>query len=185
MNRLVFQAALLLMGSGFCALVYQTVWFRLLRSVFGGTTAATSAVLAIFMGGLGLGSWWLGSRVERSSNPLALYARLEAGIAIGAAVTPWLIMLAADLYLATGGSTTLGGPLSTAVRLGLSCVALGLPASLALAHYVRGQLFGVSFVDPASLALAALCLGGAASLAAFMPARRASRLDPTVALRCE
>jgi predicted permease len=78
----------------------------------------------------------------------------------------WLVLREALLLLAVG-------------------IALGLPASLALAHYVRGQLFGVSFVDPASLGLAALCLGGAASLAAFIPARRASRLDPTVALRCE
>ena len=78
----------------------------------------------------------------------------------------WLVLREALLLLAVG-------------------VALGLPASLALAHSVRGQLFGVHFADPVSLGLAALCLGGAASLAVLIPARRASRLDPTVALRCE
>jgi len=63
--------------------------------------------------------------------------------------------------------------------------AVGLPAALSLAHYARGQLFGVSFADPVSLGLATLGLGAAATLAGLIPARRASRLDPTLALRCE
>ena len=51
-HSFVLRAALLLLGSGFCALVYQTAWLRMLRVVFGGTTAANAAVLAVFMGGL-------------------------------------------------------------------------------------------------------------------------------------
>ena len=64
-------------------------------------------------------------------------------------------------------------------------LALGLPVSIALAHYVRGQLYGVHFADPTSLGLAVLCLAAAAALAAFIPARRASRVDPNQALRYE
>ena len=41
--------------SGFCSLVYQVTWLRLLRLIFGASTPATAIVLAIFMGGLGLG----------------------------------------------------------------------------------------------------------------------------------
>ena len=56
------QIALLLFGSGFCALIYQIVWLREFRLIFGASTAASAAVLGIFMGGLGIGSAWLGSR---------------------------------------------------------------------------------------------------------------------------
>ena len=44
-----------LLLSGLCSLVYQVAWLRLLRLVFGSSTASTAVVLAIFMGGLGLG----------------------------------------------------------------------------------------------------------------------------------
>jgi len=78
----------------------------------------------------------------------------------------WLVLREALLLLAVG-------------------LALGLPVSIALAHYVRGQLYGVHFADPTSLGLAVLCLAAAAALAAFIPARRASRVDPNLALRYE
>src|SRR5438105_58929 len=47
--------AALLFGSGFCALVYQVAWLREFRLIFGASTAASAAVTAIFIGGLGLG----------------------------------------------------------------------------------------------------------------------------------
>ncbi len=68
--------------------------------------------------------------------------------------------------------------------LGLG-LAAGLPAALILAHYARGQLFGVGFADPVSLGLAVAALAAAATLASVIPARRAGRLDPALALRCE
>jgi predicted permease len=64
-------------------------------------------------------------------------------------------------------------------------LAVGLPAALGLAHYARGQLFGVSFADPISLGLGVAGLAAAATLAGVIPARRAGRLDPTRALRYE
>src|SRR5213078_4957634 len=79
--------ALLLVGSGFCALVYEVAWLRMLRLVFGVSTAASAAVLAIFMGGLGLGGLLLGQRVDSSDRPLRFYALLELLIAGSAAVT--------------------------------------------------------------------------------------------------
>jgi spermidine synthase len=52
----VFPAAAFLFLSGLCALVYQVAWLREFRLMFGATTAASAAVLAVFMGGLGLGN---------------------------------------------------------------------------------------------------------------------------------
>jgi ABC-type antimicrobial peptide transport system permease subunit len=68
------------------------------------------------------------------------------------------------------------------VLVGLG-VALGLPAALGLSHWVRSQLFGVGFADPATLAFVTSSLVAAAGLAGYIPARRASRIDPLKALR--
>jgi predicted membrane-bound spermidine synthase len=56
-------------ASGFCALIYQVVWTRELRFIFGASTAASSAVIAIVIAGLGFGGLWFGQRVERSARP--------------------------------------------------------------------------------------------------------------------
>jgi spermidine synthase len=122
--------ALLAFGSGACALVYQVAWFRLFRLVFGTSTAATAAVTAIFLGGLGIGGLVLGRRADRATNPLRLYARLELGIAAGAALSPLLIAVARSIYIGAGGTLALGAPLGTIVRLALSALGLGLPTLL-------------------------------------------------------
>jgi predicted permease len=64
-------------------------------------------------------------------------------------------------------------------------VALGVPASLAGAKLVASQirLFDLSFYDPASLFVGAVILAAVALAAGFLPARRASRIDPLLALR--
>ena len=64
-------------------------------------------------------------------------------------------------------------------------IAIGVPAALGGTHFVRSMLFGLGFADPVVIALAALLLAGVAVLAAFLPAHRASRVDPMVALRYE
>lgn len=122
--------ALILFGSGFCALVYQVAWLRLLRLVFGASTAASAAVLAIFMGGLGLGGLLLGRRADRSNSPLALYGRLELGITLAAAASPLLIALVRGAYVSIGGTFALGPTLGTAVRLALATLVLGVPTFL-------------------------------------------------------
>lgn len=63
-------------------------------------------------------------------------------------------------------------------------VVLGLAVAWALGRVVRSMLFGVEPTDPASAAAAVAVLVAAALLAAWIPARRAARLDPTRALRC-
>ena len=63
--------------------------------------------------------------------------------------------------------------------------ALGLPAALALAHILRSLLFGLDPSDPATLIWAMATLVAAGALAALLSARRATRVEPMVALRYE
>jgi spermidine synthase len=119
----------LLLASGFCALTYQVAWTRGLRLTFGASTAASAAVLAVFMGGLGIGGWLLGPRADRHPRPLFFYAVLEAAVALLAAATPAFLSLAATVYLGLGGTVVLGAWGGTAVRLLLAAVVL-LPATI-------------------------------------------------------
>jgi len=64
-------------------------------------------------------------------------------------------------------------------------VGLGFIGTLALTRLLRGMLAGVSASDPVSLGVSAALLILAAALACVLPAVRASRVDPIVALRVE
>jgi ABC-type antimicrobial peptide transport system permease subunit len=75
--------------------------------------------------------------------------------------------------------------LRDALRLVLIGAALGVPAALMAARLIASQLFGVSSADPAAILAATLTLLAVAVLASYLPARRATRVDPLVALRCE
>ena len=74
--------------SGVTGLVYEVIWVRLTGLVFGNTSQAISIVLGAFMAGLALGSWKLGQRADRTTNPLRLYGLLEVGIGLSAALVP-------------------------------------------------------------------------------------------------
>jgi len=121
------KVSLLLFGSGFCALIYQTVWLREFRLIFGASTSASAAVLAIFMAGLGAGSVLLGRRADGKANPLGFYATLEIAIALSAAVTPIFLTLVRAVYIALGGSLSLGVTGGTIIRLLLSSLVLLVP----------------------------------------------------------
>jgi len=129
-NRLASQLALLLFGSGACALVYQVAWFREFRLVFGASTAATAAVLALFVAGLGVGGLWFGRRADRHARPVRLYALLELGIATSAALTPVLLYVTRRAYVGLGGTPVLGLFAGTLLRLVLSALVLAVPTFL-------------------------------------------------------
>jgi len=71
------------------------------------------------------------------------------------------------------------------MRLAVAGVALGIACALALARLVATMLYEVTPFDPASYSITALVLLAVAALACYVPARRAMRVDPIVALRQE
>jgi ABC-type antimicrobial peptide transport system permease subunit len=64
-------------------------------------------------------------------------------------------------------------------------IAIGLGGAAALSQLMDSLLFGVSSLDPTTYALVALALAVTAALAGYIPARRATRVDPMAALRVE
>ena len=94
--------------------------------------------------------------------------RLEIGIRLAIGATPAQVrrmVVAQALRLASGGALA------------------GVLASLVAARYMKALLFGVRPADPAVMAISCLLLPVVAAAAAYLPARRASRLDPSKALR--
>lgn len=75
------------------------------------------------------------------------------------------------------------GVLADALRMAFIGVALGTAGSLAAAKWMASLLYGTGPRDPATFAAIALLLGLVALVASYIPARRASNLDPMIALR--
>ncbi len=125
------------------------------------TLASFFGSLALLLAGVGLYgviSYGVTRRTREIGIRMALGAQ-RAGVL-------WLIVRDAVVLVAAGA-------------------AVGLPAALALTRLVQTFLFGVSPQDPWSLAGGAAVLAAVAALASVLPARRAARVDPVVALRYE
>jgi ABC-type transport system, involved in lipoprotein release, permease component len=75
--------------------------------------------------------------------------------------------------------------LSQGAKLTLLGIAIGVAASLALTKLMAGMLYGVSMYDPLTFLVVAMILSSVALAACYIPTRRAMRVDPMVALRCE
>lgn len=70
-------------------------------------------------------------------------------------------------------------------KLTLAGIAIGLVAAFNLNQLLSGYIYGVSPTDPATYIVVSLLLAGAAIAACYIPAQRAMKIDPMVALRCE
>jgi predicted membrane-bound spermidine synthase len=80
--------------SGFCGLIYEVVWLRLAMSSFGVTTALASIVIAMFMAGLGLGSWGAGALASRvlannGRRALRVYSVAELLVGVSSIAVPF------------------------------------------------------------------------------------------------
>lgn len=131
MNLSFRFAAALFFVSGATSLVNQVVWLKYLSYVFGNTTQAAAILLAVFMGGLGLGAWlWGRSAWARRADPVLVYGLFEGGIGLLGAISP-LFFVAMDaayvgLFRAAGDSPGL----FTAARAALAAVFLLPPTIL-------------------------------------------------------
>lgn len=117
--------------SGFAGLIYESIWSHYLKLFLGHAAYAQTLVLAIFMGGMALGSWLVSRYTKRIGNLLAGYALAELGIGILAisfhrifeSVTGWALD---SVFPALGGGATVD-----AVKWTIAS-ALILPASILL-----------------------------------------------------
>ena len=89
------------------------------------------------------------------------------------------------LALGARRGSLIGLVLREVAALTLAGVALAIPVALAATRFVRAQLYGILPNDPASIAAAALLLTAVAMTAGYIPALRATRIDPSHALRYE
>jgi predicted permease len=91
------------------------------------------------------------------------------------------------IRMALGASRTdvLALVLRSGLTLAMTGVVVGVAGGLAATRGLKALLFGVSVSDPATFVVSALFLAGVALVASFVPAHRASRVDPMVALRYE
>lgn len=98
----------LFVGSGAAALIYEVIWYHLLRFAIGSSTLSLGILLACFMGGLFIGSLWFHKVVPADRNPLKVYALLELGIGLFGILIPVVMPAVTRVYVSSAAQW--GGP---------------------------------------------------------------------------
>jgi predicted permease len=141
----------------------------------------------------------LKAQVDRTLTKDRLLATLATGFGLAAlflvalglygVIAQWAAQRTREIGVRMALGATSGGVRWLVLRQGVALVmvglVLGIPAALAASRLLEGLLFGVQPMDPKTVTVAALAMFAVAALAAYLPARRASRVDPMAALRCE
>jgi spermidine synthase len=117
---------LMFLASGCAALTYEVVWFHLMRLVIGASSLSVGIVLAIFMGGMFLGSLLFARYVPRDRHPLKVYAAIEIGIGVFGLLMPILLPAIRHVYVGLVGY----GALGIALRAVVAAVLLLPPTAL-------------------------------------------------------
>jgi spermidine synthase len=137
--------------SGFCSILYETIWLRLSMAQFGVTSALVSIVLSTFMAGLGLGSWGAGRAIRKYRNrthlpALRLYALAELLIGISALVVPLELSWGRALLERAAVSSSTGYYFFAAIWIAFTlmpwcaCMGATIPlAMLAIDHRIPRQ----------------------------------------------
>lgn len=85
--------------SGLASLIYEVIWIKQFGLIFGTTVYAVSAVISIFMLGLGLGAYLFGKLADKIRKPILFYGLLELGIAIYGFLFPKIFLLAEKIVI--------------------------------------------------------------------------------------
>ena len=148
---------ILFLISGFCSLVYETIWTRLAMAAFGVTTASISIVVSVFMAGLAAGSWLAGRLVRRAAwsprRSLRAYAAAELLIGLSGLVVPVELSIAERLIEALAASAGLGsaehyvasGVLTTVALLPWT-ICMGATIPLAMASFRERRSFSYLYL---------------------------------------
>jgi spermidine synthase/MFS family permease len=127
LNRIIFAAFLV---SGVAGLMHEVVWAKLLVQLIGATAYAQAVVLAVFMGGLALGSVLFGRRSDHNERPLRTYVILEVLIGGYCLLLPLLVQLAGMGYVSLATQFFESPGIKIVLRFGLVILLVLFPAVL-------------------------------------------------------
>jgi spermidine synthase len=122
--------SILYMLSGCCGLIYQTIWIRKFSLVFGSTIFSMSIVIAVFFGGLAIGSRLFGKLSTHTKSPVRIYAILEIIIGLYALAFPRMLEGIELVYASMYSSICHNFTILVLVKSLLACSLLLLPTVL-------------------------------------------------------